>query len=216
MHRIRSLSGEDVLAMQHVKRWHMVRTKRVQTLAEHNGTVALLAVKIAQLWAESVHAEVDPQNTGRVVLDLDQVELLAPDYAGIVEYALTHDAHETEYGDPPSPAVSVSPEAYAAQEKQFWIRRIDWTPHVSEHTRRLVRIADKLEALLFYLLEGEDSRLKTGCENGVKKVCADAPLAVTLWISNLVQNVKNGHFTPQPASPVAVLFRQPPDNPAGP
>lgn len=179
MHRIFALTGQDILATGHVKRWHMVRTKRTQTLAEHNAIVALLAVKIAQRWA---HA---PTPT---------------ELASILSYALTHDSHEVEYGDPPSPAVDVAPEAHAASERQFWAERIDWSPPISDMTRTIVKIADKLEALLFYMLEGEDPRLKT---KGVDKMCTllasvGAPSAVTLWIDSLVQSVKDGTFTPQP------------------
>lgn len=186
MHRILTLSGQDILATQHVKRWHMVRVRRVQTLAEHKSVVAMFAIKIAHLWDED-----DPSYT------------LSPSEAvNIFDYALTHDSHEVEYGDPPSPAVDVHPEAHAAAEARFWGDRAcgQWMPPVSEKTRLFVKIADKLEAHLFYLLEGEDARLKQRGDDKLKKLLDDvqAPLSVTLWISTLVESVRRGTFTPQP------------------
>lgn len=180
MSTIHPLSGQDILAMQHVKRWHMIRTKRVQTLAEHVATVAMFSSKIADLWEDETDCP-----------PIDRSELL--------QHALTHDAHEVEFGDPPSPAVRVAPEAHAAAQDSFWSRRPPQRPLERRVVEQIVVIADKLEALLFYLLEGEDQRIENGCEESLRKALADAPPAVGVWATLLVVSVKGGHWTPQPA-----------------
>jgi len=175
--RIYDLTGQDILATQHLTRWHMVRTRRAQTLAEHLGTVAMLSVKIAALW--------------------DTVTLSLDDMANLLDYALTHDAHEIEFGDPPSPAVRIFPEAHAAAITHFWKRRGGLSP-VAPHIERIVAIADKLEAALFYQLEGEDPGLKAACWQKVRELVSSAPLPVALWASQLMKSVEIGTFTPQP------------------
>lgn len=177
---ILKLSAEDILAMQHVRRWHMVRVRRDQTLAEHSATVAMYALQLAYLWrpAEAV-------GLAGAILDL----------------ALTHDSHEVEYGDTPSPAVD--PQAHDAGVDRFWQKRgIEVTAPRGEGEKfihQIVDLADKLEAALFYRLEGENSLFRDGTLRKVQDRLVDAPTAVREWVTSFITAVDRGVFTPQPS-----------------
>lgn len=144
---ISRLSLKDILAPAHVHRWHMIRVKRTQTLAEHSFTVALLAMKLESL------------------LDREQ-GAVAPAWGAELPLALIHDLHETEYGDMPTPAkwfFKATPEGramLAGMEDKFWADRgvFDHNDFAPE-TKHLVKLADMMEAYLFYREEGDDDSI---------------------------------------------------------
>ncbi len=183
--RLTLLSGEDVLATQHLKRWHMVRVRRQQTLADHQGSVASFAAKILALWYEGTSRNrPDPE----LMLE-------------VLDYALTHDSHEVEYGDTPSPAVRAAEGTHAALEDSFWTRRGGAeAARPSPFAAIIVKIADKLDAQLFYELEGEDPRFKKWGEEGIRQLLAEfaAPSIVREWIEDMIRSVRAGAFAPQP------------------
>jgi 5'-deoxynucleotidase YfbR-like HD superfamily hydrolase len=181
---ITRLSAADIIAHQHLKRWHMVRVGRAQTLAEHCGTVAMIAAHVASMLFE---------DAGYTVLEGMQEMLWT------LDYALTHDAHEIEYGDPPSPAVKIAPEAHAACVDAFWRKRRG-REATSPVARTAVEVADKLEAAVFYVLEGQDPNLKRGCMEKARLVAAAAGPRVASWVEDVLLAVSAGTFTPQPGT----------------
>jgi len=173
--KIDHLSGEDIIATQHVTRWHMVRTRRQQTLAEHLAVVAMFAVKLATL------CKVDPSF-----------------FPALLDEALTHDAHEVEFGDMPSisKAFAMAGAAEDSMETFFWQRRgVEYSKSMST----LVKTADSLEALIFYSLEGEDKEIRAVLEAKVEKLIATLPQDAAFWVRSLVRKVQEGTFTPQPS-----------------
>lgn len=142
-----ALSLKDIRATKDVTRWHMIRTKRPQNLAEHSYMVALIAGKLAEHLSE-------PLTT---IEERDMFRL-----------ALLHDIEEIEFGDIPTPTKKKIREAGHGEileilEIAFWVNRGSMsTPEFgsSNKVRSLVRLADLVEAALFYNEEGEDHDIK--------------------------------------------------------
>lgn len=141
---IEYLSLEDMLAIPHVKRWHMIKTAREQNLAEHSFMVAMLAIKLTALMPYGC------VNKGVVM-----------------ELALLHDVHETEFGDIPTPTKKYFEGLEAdwlvhGMESAFWVTRNAMPPSsfASQKEANLVALADKLEAALFFEKEGHDEKIK--------------------------------------------------------
>lgn len=172
--RTERLSGEDILATQHVTRWHMVRTRRHQTLAEHLAVVTMFTVKLATYWG------IPPE-----------------EFPALIDEALTHDAHEVEFGDMPSIAKAFARAGHVenAIEGFFWRNR-GAEPPMSESP--VVKLADALEALIFYTLEGEDRDIRRKLEDRVEERLKTAPEPVAYWVRTLLRRVQEGTFTPQP------------------
>lgn len=142
-----ALSLQDIRATKDVTRWHMIRTKRPQNLAEHSYQVALIAGKLAETLGE-------PLST---IEERDMLRL-----------ALLHDIDEIDNGDFPTPVKkkireSGHGEILTILEVAFWTKRGSMsTPefHASSRVRALVRLSDLIEAALFYNEEGEDHSIK--------------------------------------------------------
>lgn len=142
---IGQLSLKDILAPAHVHRWHMIRVKRTQTLAEHAFTVALLAAKLVSL--------------------LEQPSFI--DHGNLLATALTHDMPEIEHGDMPTPAkwfIQGRPggkQILWDMTASFWEDRgVEMPLAYSEEIHHLVKLADRVEAYLFYREEGDDPAIK--------------------------------------------------------
>lgn len=122
------LSPQQIIALQHISRWHTRSTGRQQSVAEHSHQVALLALYLAP---ESTSVE-------------DRLQLL--------QLALLHDAHEADFGDTPYPAKRalsvIGIDIDGVCRKEFWGGN---DPHdqVLPHVRLLVDVADILEAALY-------------------------------------------------------------------
>ncbi len=179
MRYLDKLSGADILAMQHVKRWHMVRTKRSQTLAEHSASVASLALKVACAWDQRA---VDQNGYASVILDR----------------GLCHDAHEVEYGDMPSPTLRSLPGLGERVQRLFWLRRGAEWGSAGAFVDKCVDLADKLEAFQFYTLEGEDPRFGGWMRAGLLERLEGAPKSVVNLVMDLAEATVRGDFTPQP------------------
>lgn len=146
---INALKLDDILAVQHVHRWHMIKVRRTQNLAEHTCLVSLIAAKMASVLSEPLAIE---------------------DYAMLLELALTHDIYEIEYGDIPTPTKRVLREAGHGEvldtlEKAFWESRGSlYTPRTftdaPERVHNLIKLADLMEAAIFYTTEGDDVQIK--------------------------------------------------------
>ncbi|MBS1729827.1 MAG: HD domain-containing protein [Bacteroidetes bacterium] len=137
-----SLSLKDIAAHGHVRRWHTARVRREQTLGEHVGLVAMIALELLRA-ASSVEGW---------------------SCASLIEAALFHDAPETEFGDTPSPAKSfflnkLGLPVDRATEEAFWGARGQSGGPLSSlrpSLQDILRHADLLEAWLFYRQEGLD------------------------------------------------------------
>ena len=122
---------DQITAIQTVRRWHTRGTYREQSVAEHSHQVALLALHLAP--------------TSLCDFDLLQLLLLA----------LLHDAHEGEFGDFPYPTKVMLKELGMDVDDicqfEFWgsIDGADPFEEALPHVRRLVDVADLLEAALY-------------------------------------------------------------------
>lgn len=142
-----ALSLKDIRSTKDVIRWHMIRTKRQQNLAEHSYQVALIAGKLSELLGEP---------------------LTLQEERDILRLSLLHDIDEIDNGDFPTPTKKkLREKGYGAVlevlELEFWATRgATSTPefHASSRVRSVVRLADLIEAALFYNEEGEDHEIK--------------------------------------------------------
>lgn len=142
-----ALRQEDILAIQHVDRWHMIETRRKQHVGEHSYMVALIAAKLAS------------------ALNLP----LTPDErVDMYEGCLLHDVPELKWGDMPTPTkkfLIAQGLAWVLElmEALFWEERGAKRLPLSTATSRvkaLVRLADLVEAYTFYQKEGVDMGIK--------------------------------------------------------
>ena len=109
-----------------VPRWTIVRTIQKQSVAEHCFNVARIAEEVAVRWFN-----INPQS--EIMRD-------------ILTYALHHDDDEAITGDIPSPA------KYRLREEYLDASHSPWY-HVSEDARRIVKLADLMEAYWFLMME---------------------------------------------------------------
>lgn len=144
-----SLSLKDIAAHGHVRRWHTARVRREQTLGEHVGLVAMIAMELHSI----------------MMSDEASGFTYCPEQRGFLALAaLHHDAPETLFGDTPSPAKSHFLQRQGfnmdrATEEDFWSRRSTTPPlsNIQGHLGEILRHADLLEAWLFFRQEGLDS-----------------------------------------------------------
>ena len=139
------LTLKDIAAHGHVRRWHTARVRRDQTLGEHVGLVAMIALHLG------------------IKVGLKQSSL-----GCLLAAALLHDAPETEFGDIPSPGKRAINEAFAVNldaecERSFFAKRGINAPSTFWHeefdlSTEILRHADLLEAWLFYRQEGLDAQ----------------------------------------------------------
>lgn len=124
------LTLSELLRCQHVKRWHIVRVAREQTVAEHQWAVAMIA---------------------RVIADRLHVEP-----AHLLEWSLWHDVPEVVIGDLPTPmseAVGHLLEQAEAGVSEKWTSlRVSVPP--DSLTATIVKLADLIEAITFLHIDG--------------------------------------------------------------
>jgi len=134
---IDSLSNKDILLVQHVKRWHMIRMRDEQNVAAHSYNVAMLLMRMLRI-------------LGR------ELDISAEEQLRVIEWALCHDVHEIEHGDVPSPSKVDSDDV----EAQFWAARgIKAEPGLE--SRNFVVLMDRVEAYIYFVNHGRD-----GMQNG--------------------------------------------------
>lgn len=115
-----NMSIKDRLRLSSIKRWHMLDTTRVQTVADHSYGVAIVAREIWAVVSGSFDACSDTCTLGAVL-----------------SAALDHDADEVYTGDCHNPR-RLSVEEFAARFKQHWVS--------CDLTKRIVKLADLIEA----------------------------------------------------------------------
>lgn len=110
-----------------VKRYHIMRMVRQQTVGEHSGAVATLMMQL------------DPTATGVALMG-----------------ALTHDFHERATGDVPSTAKSLFPKVAAAltEAEESWEEANGYSfSHMNNYDKRLLKFCDYTELLLWCVEE---------------------------------------------------------------
>ena len=131
-----ALTLSEQLRASHVKRWHIVNTSRVQTLAEHSFNVSVIAGSLAARlrWP------------GLLVYE-SKLNLL--------NWALTHDLIEVKTGDIPTPTKKVLSEVSGTNILEQMESKVDYEAMMLYRQIRntdieyIVKVADLLEALNF-------------------------------------------------------------------
>lgn len=154
---------EAVMRLHSVKRWHMIDTTRVQTLAEHSANVALLAYYIARTCPRMYFGPAQ----------------------AVAVCALTHDLPEVFTGDIPThtkPALS----GLAELEEQIVPR--EFRNAASHDMTTLVKICDLADGIRFIRLHGVDVTAKharAGLEAQMEKLLVSVLVSLG-WPSDVV------------------------------
>lgn len=145
---------ETVMRVHAVKRWHMIDTTRVQTLAEHSANVALLAMLIAKT------APIEWFDT----------------YAVVAAAALVHDIPETFTGDIPS-HTKRHLNSDGLRQLECDITPVTFFVSTNVHTKALIKLCDIADGIRFIRLHGVDltaTHARVGLENQFHDRCTDA------------------------------------------
>ena len=124
-----NISIKDRLRLSSVKRWHMLDTTRVQTVADHSYGVAVIAREIWSAIPDAVGG------SGSCTL------------AVVLCMALDHDVEEIFTGDCHNPR-KLDVDEFAEKFKRCWIS--------SDLSRRIVKLADLVEARQTIMQIGAD------------------------------------------------------------
>jgi 5'-deoxynucleotidase len=131
----------QLLRCSHVKRWHIVRTAREQTVAEHQWNVTMIALAIVDV------AGIELGDDGKLALLL---------------YALQHDAPEAINGDMPTPTKQAlrtlhpgfSLDALDTAVSSRYAVANEWANTIQDGLpAAIVKIADLIESLWFLRVE---------------------------------------------------------------
>jgi hypothetical protein len=140
---------ETVMRMHAVKRWHMIDTTRVQTLAEHSANVALLAMMIAKT------APIEWFDT----------------FAVVAAAALVHDVPETFTGDIPSHTKRHLDDKLLGDLENAVTHPV-FNVEINHHTKRLIKLCDIADGIRFIRLHGVDltaAHARAGLEKQLKE-----------------------------------------------
>lgn len=147
---------ETVMRFGAVKRWHMLDTVRVQTLAEHSGNVALLAFHIASTAPEMFFGS--------------GVEAAA---AGLI-----HDLPEVFTGDMPTPTKTRIGHELESLENELLPSEFKW--RAGARLSILIKTCDRAEALRYIRTHGNSSSIIRHAESGVQQRFFDQVRAAIL------------------------------------
>jgi len=159
---------ETVMRVQAIKRWHMIGTSRIQTLAEHSANVAMLVMLITKT------ATIEFFDT----------------YTHAACYALLHDVSEAFTGDIPSPTKK---HLAGIDELEYRTTHPDWKIYARASTVLLTKMCDLADGIRFIRLYGVDItgvHAKTGLEEKFKEVFKIATLD-HLWPEHIIEHVRN-------------------------
>jgi len=124
---------EVVMRLQAVKRWHMIETTRVQTLAEHTANVSLLGVAIAL-------------TTPGMFFVTSSVALTA----------LVHDASESLIGDIPTHTKRLLGPLAKSLEAEVLPETFSSLVNPGERERDLIKLCDLIDGIRFIRIHGVD------------------------------------------------------------
>ena len=160
---------ETVMRLQSVKRWHMIETTRVQTLAEHSANVALLAMLIAKT------AEIESFNT----------------YADVAAAALCHDLAEVFTGDIPTHSKDYLD---GIDQLEYALLPTAFTGiEITESTKALIKLCDLADGIRFIRIHGVDQmavNARVGLEDRMMKLFETCRTTLA-WPPHLMTHVRN-------------------------
>lgn len=141
------LTLEQRLRCGHVKRWHMVRVFREQTLAEHLMLVQIIALEV----------------TDRYIVDTETLNGPNKLRMEVMEWAMWHDMPEVVTGDISTPMKRFmenngAPSLLGAIENQVSGRFAHLDRSTSEVAKLIVKFSDLYEAIHFLHWEGHGPR----------------------------------------------------------
>ena len=154
---IMDLTLREKLRSGHVKRWHIVRVNRDQTLAEHSYRVWLVAMDLSKRFFPGLQPE---------TLQL------------INDWALWHDLTEVITGDIVTPTkkkhISGNPDMLISDEYDALFKKVDGTI-----VKVIVKIADLIESAMFLNTEGLGAHahsVKIGIIDDIDKLLSSSSL----------------------------------------
>ena len=134
-----SLTLPDIYRTQHVRRWHIVQSKREQTVAEHSFMVAMISMAI-----------------------MKEFEITSPEVRSLVfEWALIHDLPEVVLGDTVSPVKAKAKQAFKIMEDIVDPELRFFEEDLPDVIIRIVKAADYIDALKFLDAEGVNGQAKS-------------------------------------------------------
>ena len=111
-----------------VTRWGIIRTLQKQTVADHSYRVTLLAEKVARDWF-GLNTPNDLYSVLRYALDHDKIEAVSGDFPSIIKDVVNEKELERRYAD------------------------VIHITSPSDMAKNCVKIADRIEAIIFLRLE---------------------------------------------------------------
>lgn len=163
---------EAIMRFHAVKRWHMIDTTRIQTIAEHSANVAALAYLIA-----------------------DKAPCCYFGMAsGICTYALFHDMGETFTGDVPTPSKAFGDIRPLFRELEQTLLPSVFQLNVTDAARDMVKLCDLADSIRFIRLHGVDvtaRHARTGLETQYRErihvACETWPREVSEFVARSLQ-----------------------------
>lgn len=158
---------ETVMRLQAVKRWHMIETTRIQTLAEHTANVALLAWVIA---------------------------LTSPggffQASSAANIALVHDTPEAFTGDIPSHTKRSLPPRLLDELERAVTPKVFFIPLMEPSSREalLVKLCDLADGIRFIRLHGVDVTAKHA-QAGLEEQLATQWMLAIKWPRHIYDHV---------------------------
>lgn len=158
---------ETVMRLHAVKRWHMIDTTRMQTLAEHSANVALLSMMIAT--TAPTHFFGDPTS--------------------VAAYSLVHDVAEAFTGDIPT---HTKQRLQGIDELETQIIHPAFKVWCSDRGKILVKICDLADGIRFIRLHGVDAtaiHARRGLEQQLEKKFDDITHTWDLDVVKFVRDI---------------------------
>jgi 5'-deoxynucleotidase YfbR-like HD superfamily hydrolase len=144
------LTLDELFAQNYVKRYHMVRISRDQSVLEHSAKVAYIASKLLSGYVEYLESR---NPTPSILIFLNTLKLPETKLA-VLELALSHDSPETVCSDIASNVGKFMGKdlKHKIEQELFWKERTPTKyPMIVQH---LVKFADYLEGYLFFKWNG--------------------------------------------------------------
>lgn len=145
---MKNLTLDQKLRTGHLKRWHMVRVLRDQTLAEHNSLVQIIALDVADTLIRTSIS---------YCIDVDKFRM------DVMEWSLWHDMPEVVTGDISTPlkammASNGQKDLFGTIESSIDSAYAELSLRVSPRVKAIVKFADLYEAINFLHMEGHGHR----------------------------------------------------------
>lgn len=171
-----NMTAREVYRLSHVTRWHIVRTARPQTVAEHSFNVAALAILICDRACLGEWSKSEKARTAMIAIVFD---------------ALSHDAAEARLGDVPTPTKKHIAEGYGHLESETTsaLHRARNVAHGAHPAwiGHLVGFCDLLEAAVFLSIEGVGAR--------AREIARDLRIRVEAVLPTLPPHIKESAQT---------------------